>query len=138
MKVYSKKISYRFLAMQLETCGRELAALADRYKSFDRTLVKRIQLTEGFLQMIAAEAKSRRPRDPLPPGQARVMLFLQNFVQVQGRSPTRTEISRGLGYKSNNAAECVLRYLADKGYLRVLPRVTGGIRLRRIYVPPEA
>jgi SOS-response transcriptional repressor LexA len=138
MKPYSNKISYRYLAMHLEGAARHLTQLGDRYSSFDRTFARRIHRISDSLKEIGQEAEQRRKRDPLPPGQGRVMLFLQAYVSTHGSSPTRSQIAKDLGYRSNNAAECVLRQLARKGYVTLLPGVTAGIRLRRQYVSPES
>lgn len=134
-RLYSNKISYRNLAKRLEAHARQLGKLEGEYAEFDRGLARRMHLTRDMLEQLAVDAQERTRRDPLPPGQARAMLFLQEYVQEHGRAPSRSEMSKGLSYRSNNAAECVLRQLARKGYLCLLPRVTGGIRLRRSYVP---
>lgn len=65
------------------------------------------------------------------------MVFLQDYVASQRRPPTRSQIAKGLGFRSANAAECHLRDLSKKGYVQVLPGVVGGIRLKKYYAPPE-
>lgn len=129
-------IYYRYLSMKLETAGRHLSNLTEKYQPLDATLARRMRGVISELTDIAGEAKRRERRDPLPPGQSRAMVFLQDFIRDQGRAPSRSEMAKGLGYRSSNAAECVLRRLAWKGYLCLLPRVNGGIRLRRSYDPP--
>lgn len=63
--------------------------------------------------------------------QARVLRFIERFIQRTGMPPTRAEIMQGLGFRSPNAAEAHLRTLARKGRVELLPGASRGIRLVR-------
>lgn len=137
MRPYSHSKSYRVLSIRAATDSRRLYRLASEYSDFDRNMAIRLSAIAALLQRISTEASARQSRDGLPPGQARVMLFLQRHLSSRGRAPTRSEIARALGFRSANAAECHLRDLCKKGYIKILPKVTAGIRLNKVYVPPD-
>lgn len=135
MRSYSRKTTYRILAIRVAALSRKVHVLAGDCREHDRGLARRLTMHAAQLQEISETAACRRGRDPLPPGQARFMLFLQKHINTRGRAPTREQMSQALGFRSPNAAQCHLRDLAKKGYVQVLPRVTGGIRLKKLYIP---
>jgi hypothetical protein len=132
---YSPKATYRILAIRTAALSKKVTALASDYREHDRGITKRLMALATQLHQLSEDAACRRGRDPLPPGQARVMLFLQKHINTQGRPPTRERISKALGFRSANAVQCHLACLAKKGYVQILPRVTGGIRLKKLHVP---
>ncbi len=67
---------------------------------------------------------------PLTPRQKQILEVIQDFMDESGMPPTRAEIARQLGFKSDNAAEEHLRALQKKGVLELLPGASRGIRLK--------
>ena len=65
----------------------------------------------------------------LTPRQEEILRWIREFLKRTGFPPTRAEISRGLGFRSANAAEQHLRALARKGAVGLLPGASRGIRL---------
>lgn len=65
--------------------------------------------------------------DELTPRQVQVLDFLQVQLRQHDRPPTRAEIARHCGYRSPNAAEEVLRRLAEKGFIELVPNIARGI-----------
>jgi repressor LexA len=61
--------------------------------------------------------------------QSEVLEFISQFVQSHGYPPTRTEISRGFGWSSANAAEEHITALARKGRLIVHRNIARGLVL---------
>lgn len=60
-----------------------------------------------------------------------VLDYIKTYVDAEDSAPTRTEISSAFGWKSPNAAECHLRAIAKKGYIRLVPGISRGIRIVR-------
>lgn len=67
--------------------------------------------------------------DKLSPRQSDVLDFIRAFIAREGMPPTRTEVARGLGFKSANAAEEHIQALARKGALFLRPGIARGIRV---------
>lgn len=61
--------------------------------------------------------------------QDQVLGFIGRHTAAKGQPPTRAEIAREFGFRSTNAAECVLRSLQSKGFITLLPKVRRGIRM---------
>jgi len=60
--------------------------------------------------------------------QGEVLDFLSDRL-VDGLMPTRAEIAKEFGFKSDNAAQEHLRALHMKGYIEMIPRISRGIRI---------
>ena len=58
-----------------------------------------------------------------------VFQFLEQFVSEKGYAPTREEISKHFGFRSNNAAEMHLRALEKHGAIRIDPVARGIVLL---------
>jgi repressor LexA len=69
--------------------------------------------------------------DKLTPRQAEILKLIAEHVENSGFPPTRSEISRAMGFRSPNAAEEHLAALARKGAIELTPGVSRGIRLRQ-------
>ena len=60
--------------------------------------------------------------------QKEVFAFLKSYASKYGMPPTRKEISKGFGWSSWNSAQCHLKAIASKGYIRLLDgKVSRGI-----------
>lgn len=67
--------------------------------------------------------------DELTPRQAEVLALIRETVSRTGLPPTRTELARRLGVRSANSAELLLRALARKGAITLIPGASRGIQL---------
>jgi repressor LexA len=65
----------------------------------------------------------------LTPRQQEILQLIQQQIETTGLPPTRAEIARQLGFRSDNAAEEHLKVLARKGVLQLVPGTSRGIRL---------
>lgn len=61
--------------------------------------------------------------------QQKALDVIRDQIETNGLPPTRAELARQLGFRSANAAEEVLKVLARKGVLELLPGASRGIRL---------
>lgn len=59
--------------------------------------------------------------------QRKVLDFIREFRRENQTPPTRKEIANYFGFNSPNAAECHLRALENKGYIRISPGKSRGI-----------
>ncbi|MCC5809941.1 MAG: transcriptional repressor LexA [Ectothiorhodospiraceae bacterium] len=69
--------------------------------------------------------------------QTEILRFIRDFIREHGFPPTRADITRGLGFRSPNAAESHLRALARKGALEIQAGSSRGIRLLGGELEPE-
>lgn len=67
--------------------------------------------------------------DTLTKRQAEILRFIRQFIEESGFPPTRADITRGLGFRSPNAAESHLRALERKGVITLQAGSSRGIRL---------
>lgn len=65
----------------------------------------------------------------LTPRQNQVLSFVTTYIKANGIPPTRVEIAYAFGFKSPNAAECHLRALAHKGFIRIAPGLQRNIQV---------
>ncbi len=75
--------------------------------------------------------------DKLTVRQRQVLDLIRAHLDAHAMPPTRAEIARALGFRSVNAAEEHLRALARKGYIRLVPGTSRGIRLEATAETPE-
>ncbi len=61
--------------------------------------------------------------------QMEILGFIREFIREHGFPPTRADITRGLGFRSPNAAESHLRALERKGAVEIRAGSSRGIRL---------
>ena len=61
--------------------------------------------------------------------QQQVLNFILEHIADTGMPPTRTEITRALGFRSTNAAEDHLKALARKGAIELVSGTSRGIRV---------
>lgn len=69
--------------------------------------------------------------EKLTPRQRQVLEAVEAFIQQHEMPPTRAELARVLGITSHNGAHEHLLALQKKGFLKLLPGVSRGIRLQR-------
>lgn len=67
----------------------------------------------------------------LTPRQNEALTWIVQFIAAKGYPPTRSEISKGMGWASPNAAEQHLQALEAKGYLRLTSGISRGILVLR-------
>ena len=65
----------------------------------------------------------------LTPTQANMLTFIRNFSAGNGYPPTRAEISRNFGWRSDNSAQEHLAALVKKGRIRVAKGLSRGITI---------
>lgn len=63
--------------------------------------------------------------------QAEILHLIETHIATTGAPPTRAEIAAAMKFRSPNAAEDHLRALARKGYIKLVPGTSRGIRLTR-------
>jgi repressor LexA len=68
-------------------------------------------------------------REPLTKKQKSVYGWIIHFHTVNEYMPTRKEIAKKFGFASDNAAQCVLVSLAKKGYIKLIPKISRGIKI---------
>ena len=61
--------------------------------------------------------------------QSQVLDLIRKHISSTGYPPTRADIAQELGFKSANAAEELLKALARKGAIEIIPGTSRGIRL---------
>lgn len=65
----------------------------------------------------------------LTPRQSEVLRFIKDHMALAQRPPTRHDIARHFGFKSDNAAEEHLKALRRKGAIRLVPGTSRGIEV---------
>lgn len=74
---------------------------------------------------------------PLTPRQSQIFDLIKEKISDTGMPPTRAEIADFFGFKSANAAEEHLKAIAKKGYIKMLPGTSRGIRLAKQFQEHE-
>jgi len=64
--------------------------------------------------------------------QGEVLDYVRDFIAANGFPPTRSEIARGMGFRSANAAEEHLQALARKGAIRISRGIARGIVINAV------
>lgn len=57
----------------------------------------------------------------------KVLDYITKYKMVNGFSPTREEIMKGLHYNSRSWIESMLDSLSDQGFIHILPNIDRGI-----------
>lgn len=63
--------------------------------------------------------------------QTRVLDFIESHLSKNGFPPTRAEIRDHFKWSSANAAQCHLEALEKRGWLKLTPGISRGIRLAK-------
>lgn len=66
---------------------------------------------------------------PLTARQQEVLDVVRGFIAEHGYPPTRAEIARAMGFKSDNAADDHLVLMERKGVIRIVKGIARGIQL---------
>ena len=66
-------------------------------------------------------------KTPLTKRQRAILEFVVKFMEKKGYPPTRAEICEGFEFSSANSAECYLRAIARKGYIKMIPGISRGL-----------
>lgn len=61
--------------------------------------------------------------------QREILRYINDILDEYGIPPSRREIADAFGFKSDNAAECHLRALADKGVIELMGGTSRGIKV---------
>jgi len=69
--------------------------------------------------------------------QRKVFEFIQKSVQTKGAPPTRQEIADHFKYSSLTTVESHLRLIAKKGFLKIEPNISRGLRVDAPNQPPR-
>lgn len=69
--------------------------------------------------------------DELTPRQRQVLDAVAAFIRQNEYPPTRAELAQAMGMSSHNSAQEHLAALEKKGFLKLLPGISRGIRLVR-------
>lgn len=68
--------------------------------------------------------------EPLTQPQKNALDYIKTFKAMHGGiSPTRKEVAQAMGYRSDNAAQCVIDALARKGAIKLHKGMARGISL---------
>jgi repressor LexA len=68
-------------------------------------------------------------KTPITWPQRRVLNFVKRFIKRMGYPPSRAEIATALGFASTNAADCHLKTLAQKRFIRLTPDISRGLKV---------
>ena len=61
--------------------------------------------------------------------QLEVLSFIKSYIKRVGIPPSRLDITEFFGWNSKNAAQDHLIFLEKKGYLKIIPNVSRGIKI---------
>lgn len=61
----------------------------------------------------------------------KVLSFIEHYIEVNGMSPTYSEINEYLGWKSRGSAHDLVKKLEQRGCIIVIPKQNRGIRVLR-------
>ena len=106
-------------AVELRIAGHTYQEIADRLGYKSRHSAHSVVRKWARRKARAANeilAVDRRSRDPLTATQRRCYDFICGFIETEGRSPTITEMARGLSRARSSIHQCVVQ-LVTKGWL---------------------
>jgi SOS-response transcriptional repressor LexA len=123
--------TYSILADRLLALSRNLSATAEEFAALDTPAIAELKSYAESIATLSEIVAQNRRLDPLPPGQARVLTFVRQFIHEHSWPPTRKEIADALGFKSSNGAQEHLQRLADRGVITLIEGAARGIRINR-------
>lgn len=124
-------MTYRLLQRRLLSAARSLRAASTRFAKLDSELLTAVKSQAEKLTDLADKAGQLRKLDPLPSGQARVLIYIRKYIEKHGFAPTRKEIADGMGFASINAAQQHVEALAEKGMITVVELEKRAIRVNK-------
>ena len=71
----------------------------------------------------------KKKKDLLTVRQAVVFKFIKKYQVRHGYPPTRREINDQFGFKSPNAAQDHLLAIENRGWIKLIPNVSRGIKI---------
>lgn len=122
-------MTYRALTDRLAELSASVAQAAQEFESLDAGIAQQLLGHAQALEDLGQAAAGNLRRDPLPPGQARVLAFVRQYIFDRQMPPTRREIASGLGFRSDNGAQEHLEALRARGVIELIPGMARGIRL---------
>jgi hypothetical protein len=123
--------TFAALAARLQSISRDLETAAEEFAALDTPAIADLKDYAESLASLSELVAQNRRLDPLPPGQARVLSFVRQFINEHGWPPTRKEIADALGFKSPNAAQEHLQRLAERGIVTLVEGAARGIRINK-------
>ncbi len=68
-------------------------------------------------------------KEVLTARQSQVFKFIKRFMSNHGYPPTRAEIQKQFDFKSPNAATDHLKAIEKRGWIKVVPTISRGIKI---------
>lgn len=122
-------MTYRALSDRLAELSAEITLAAQESEYVDAEISRQLHEHAQAIQGLSEVAAGNLRRDPLPPGQARALAFIRQYILDHKAPPTRAEIAEGLGLLSYNGAHDHIKALERKGHIQILPGQARGIRI---------
>lgn len=121
INLVDSQVTYAQIARRLKNAAAEFKAASAELEELDSIGVSRrsrviARMSTGVADRVEYLASER---DPLPPGQARVLKFFADYIAQHGHPPTRAVCAKALGFKSDNAVQDHLWALARRGKLEI-------------------
>lgn len=123
--------TYQALANRLHWIAAHIEVAREEFAGLDTPAIADLKDYAESLTALSELVASQRRLDPLPPGQARVLTFVRQFINEHSWPPTRQEIATALGFKSANGAHEHLRRLAQRGVITLIEGAARGIRINK-------
>jgi hypothetical protein len=109
----------------------DLSAAALEFVTLDAKAASELTAHAEALLALSDTVGQQLHLDPLPPGMARVLTHVRQFIGANGYPPTRQQIADALGFSSANAADQHLKRLARRGLVTLIEGQSRGIRLNK-------
>lgn len=122
-------MTHRALADRLAELSVSITQAANEFEQLAPGTARQLLEHAEAIQRLSTGAEENVRHDPLPPGQARVLAYVRQFILDHKMPPTRAQIARGLGFSSSNGAQEHLEALRAKGVIELIPGQSRGIRL---------
>lgn len=122
-------MTYRALSDRLAELAVDITLAAQEAECTDSEICRQLHEHAQAIQQLSEVAAGNLRRDPLPPGQARVLAFVRQFILEHKMPPTRAQIADGLGFECSSPVQDHLKALERKGHIEILPGQARGIRL---------
>jgi len=72
---------------------------------------------------------AKKKKELLTPRQAQIFKFLKRYQAKHGYPPTRQEITDQFQFKSNNATADHLKAIEKRGWIKIVPDTSRGIKI---------
>jgi LexA DNA binding domain-containing protein len=118
------------LSNRLRGISRDIDHVKDEF-ALEATVLDELVRHSQSLLALSDTVGQQLHLDPLPPGMARVLVHVRQFIDANGYPPTRQQIADALGFSSANAAQQHLERLAQRGLITLVEGQARGIRLNK-------